>query len=667
MRAALVGFVAKHLAPRRLFVLSVAALPPEAPETWIFLALQRDPETDGFREVAGPALAQPSRETGRPAFRQMLSFVSPRGVIPPRLTRNLAPVACLTNGLRARLGVPAREGEGVSTSPLFESNDAAEAQRVGLVIADPTRAHFFNTDCVSCRIETRREIDAAGPAGAGAHETVVRRTARETAEVVDCLNHGDWRNLDALCVPVAPATPLEQGWDRDLRALDAHTSQGSAVMPLAYLLALAQPDGPGRFADPANPARYGFLRSDLPVNTAEAARLPVGMTVTERDGARHVGLNCAACHTADVIAGDRRLRVEGAPSALDFDRFAIDLADAMRRTAQLDPETRRPTDRFRAFITAVALIETDRVRGREAAFVEEVLAFAAAFSGGMALRRPAFEAGPGRVDALTQILNALAVTDVGLPPNHSTPTEPTSYPALWLAPRLEYVQWNLAVSDPLTRNVGQALGVFGRAELLGGQLFASRADIPALEANKRWLERLRPPPRPEADLGPIDTARAEAGRDLFRAQCRDCHNAPPSEPTKPEDNAAGDTFIKVTAVPAAKLGTDPAYTRAFTERWVSVPPLSDKLDLPGATVPGALYLATVVNVVTDRALSEKADRLGMAAGPSDLKRQRPGPHADCQRRDPENLRPHAPCNYLPPLAGAGLKAGPLVGLWATGP
>ena len=83
------------------------------------------------------------------------------------------------------------------------------------LIADPTKSHFFNTDCVSCHTETRRAMDllplndidvVAGinPAAlsngdwnvrnfgwspeAPARATVTRRTAAETAAVVAFIN-----------------------------------------------------------------------------------------------------------------------------------------------------------------------------------------------------------------------------------------------------------------------------------------------------------------------------------------------------------------------------------------------------------------------------------------------------------------------------------------------
>ena len=700
------NFIATHLPQQRLIGLSVAGLPAGMPEPWIFAALNRDPETGGFKALPAPALEQPSGNSGTPKVRQMVSFLrgSQGEVVPPALTRNLLPVDCLMNPILAQIEGASQPtvDEGVSTTELFDGGNSAEAaRRVAEVIADPTRAHFFNTDCVSCHTETRREIDAAAdqnvkareiaaahniapdtmPAGMGfsnwnvrafgwfpgfpqqqdAKETVVRRTATETAEVLECLNEGDWRDLSGPCIRTDHATLIDQGWSPEIRSGYYHRSQGSAILPLAYFLALEAPDSRERFASAANLATYGFLRSkdDEGLIRFDLPRLPVGMTKTERNGERHVGLNCAACHTADVLAGGKRLRIDGAPAAVDFDQFIADLAHAVQQTAQLQPDGQggfEPTPRFTRFIKKVAVIEPERLAKGPEAFVEEVLAFATTFAGEMALRRPAFPSGPGRVDALTQIVNALAVKDLDIRTNHATPAAPTSYPPLWLAPKLEFVQWNLAVADPLNRNVGQALGVFGKAELLSETPFASSADLETMALNEIWADALKPPAWPEELLGMIDVAKAETGRGLFEQHCQGCHNAPPFQMTDPDENANGESFIKVKAVPFGKVGTDPLYTRAFISRWANVAPVRSLLGLPGDEVPAALFLGNVVREVTKEVV-----KTGVAAGQEAPPiRLRPANHEECEDVG-------VPCGYATPFAGAALKAGPLIGLWTTGP
>lgn len=702
-------FITNHLPQQRLVGLSVAGLPAGKSEPWIFAALQRDPDTSEFKVLPAPALEQPSVEGKKPKVRQMLSFLQDRqgAVVPPALTRNLLPVDCLMNPILAKIPGASQPGadDGTSTTDLFGGGNSLDvAEKVAAVIADPARAHFFNTDCISCHTETRREIDAATdedakaaeiaaahdidpavmptglpfphwnvrafgwfpgfPQQQNAHETVVRRTATETAEVLECLNEGDWRDLSGPCIREQDAAFIDQGWTPEIRSGYYHQSQGSAILPLTYFLALEAPDSREGFASPANLARYGFLRSNdqASIVRIDLPRLAVGMTVTKRDNVNHLGLNCAACHSADVIAGGKRLRVEGAPATVDFDQFIVNLADAVQQTAQLHPSDGGnfvPTPRFQRFIEKVSFIEPEQIEDGPEALVQDFLAFAIEFAGEMALRRPAFPSGPGRVDALTQIVNSLAVKDPDIRTNHATPAAPTSYPALWLAPKLEYVQWNLAVADPLNRNVGQALGVFGRAELLTETPFASSVDLKAMTLNEQWLEDLQPPVWPEDLLGVIDVAKAEAGRDLFAEHCQKCHNAPPFKMTDPADNEAGDSFIEVTAIPAHAVGTDPLYTKTFTSRWVSISPIKSRLGLENDVFPAAGFLGNVVPAVTGEVIKS-----GMAAGQeAPTLRMRPIGHADCLKAGVTE----APCGYSPPHLGGALKAGPLIGLWTTGP
>lgn len=704
--AQLSAFLETHLPQDRLSALSVAGLPAGAPEPWVFLALQR--EGDGFRPVPSPAIAQPDDAAAVPNFQQMLSFLGdPQNgaVVPPGLTRNRLPVDCLANFLLPQVGLPQPDTDaGVTTSSLFGAGNssAARAAEIGSVIADAEQSHFFNTDCVSCHTETRRELDAAAdptaigaeiaaaeglaaddlprsPDGMGtrfdrwnvrafgwypgfpatngrAHATATRRTARETAEVVACLNDGDWTRVDRPCVTDDSAQMFDQGWPDTVRRQFYHTSQGGAIMPLSWFLALETAAGDQRFAAPENLARYGLLPS--PPDDRNPHGLPVGFAVTAAEGGDQISLNCAACHTSEVIADGQRLRVDGAPASFDFDSFTSDLAAAVRATGQMDFSDRanpEPAPRLAAFMQNLGAIDPEAL-GTPETFVPTFLGFTTNFSGLMAQRSPAHPSGPGRVDALTQIVNAIAVKDLGLAENLATPRAPTSYPPLWLADQLEFVQWNLAVADPFSRNMGQALGVFGTTRFGAEDLFSSSADIAALDLYETWISDLTPPPWPEDLLGPVDAGLAEQGRDLFAANCEGCHNAPPFRMTPPTDNLRGEIFIKVGAIPAAVVKSDGAYTSAFTQRWASSGPLAGGGDVP-PVLPAAGLLQVVVGNVVDKALGPTA---------AETLRLRPGDHPDCvEARPPE--APAQPCGYKTPFGGGALKASPLIGVWATGP
>ncbi|MGI9435143.1 MAG: hypothetical protein ACR2Q4_10010 [Geminicoccaceae bacterium] len=221
-RNALENLLEAHLDPAKLRAMAIMALPGgRAPEPWFFLAMAADPRTGRFGPVPSPAIEQ-----DRLRFTQMLDArpASPDNpsVSPKVRANNLNPVTCQfevpVDPRQPGGPKPPAAALGVSTAELFPSGDAASLRRVVDVIADPSRAHFFNTDCVSCHTETRREMDILGtervaapvdPAvlpselwnvrnfgwfpsflNGGVFATATRRTAAETEEVVAAINAG---------------------------------------------------------------------------------------------------------------------------------------------------------------------------------------------------------------------------------------------------------------------------------------------------------------------------------------------------------------------------------------------------------------------------------------------------------------------------------------------
>src|SRR5690606_25631749 len=66
--------------------------------------------------------------------------------------------------------------------------------------------------------------------------------------------------------------------------------------------------------------------------------------------------------------------------------------------------------------------------------------------------------GCGRPDALGPIANT-AFGDPLVPGNYQVADAPVSYPYLWNIWKFDWVQYNGSVSQPLARNVGEAMGV----------------------------------------------------------------------------------------------------------------------------------------------------------------------------------------------------------------
>lgn len=213
------SFLEKYIPSGHLDAMAIAGLPAGAHEPWIFLSMAEvppgfDPDCPkgGFCAVHGPTLDVKQ-------FAQMLEpeRIVPR-VVPEPHTNNLNPITCKNAAAPASPAIGDRSG--VSTADLFinppPSADKAKAKQILDVIADPTKSHFFNTDCVSCHTETQRSIEllntkdipgidsavlpsgpwdvrnfgwAPPPAGKGAfHAEVTRRTAAETTAVVTFIN-----------------------------------------------------------------------------------------------------------------------------------------------------------------------------------------------------------------------------------------------------------------------------------------------------------------------------------------------------------------------------------------------------------------------------------------------------------------------------------------------
>lgn len=444
--------------------------------------------------------------------------------------------------------------------------------------------------------------------------------------------------------PDAEAQVLPQGatWDARMRALYHFTPQGSQLIPRAWFVALERPDAEGqRFAAPENLRRYGLIYAAGDAGTGlNPDGLPIGFAV-ERDG--WLGMTCAACHTGEVVTPRGvRLRIEGAPANFDVDTFGAELDAAVQATAR-DPA------------------RLARLAARSGEPVAELGPRFAAYATRSAelwrVQRPALESGFARVDALGQIINALAVLQLGEPANHRPPAAPTSYPFLWTAPSQAWVQWVPIAASPISRNAGEVLGVFGSAELRGppAARYASTIRFRDIHAIETWLQALEPPRWPEPLLGAIEEGRWREGQEIVARNCLGCHTVPPAwRMTAPGDAVGGMRFIQPGIVPIQRVGTDATYLAALGQRTIRTGALADVFG--GRTeVPAPEFFAAVVGRVTAHGLREQA------LSPEEMLawngfRFTPGANGG------------PPVSWTPPPAHlAALKAGPLVGIWATGP
>ena len=168
--------------------------------------------------------------------------------------------------------------------------------------------------------------------------------------------------------------------------------------------------------------------------------------------------------------------------------------------------------------------------------------------------------GPGRMDAVSLIVARTTSELTGIPQNWSPGIAPAKPPFLWNAPQSRWAQWGGYAYEPISRNIGETMGVYLPIDLSSKSpaegLFQSNAAILGLQRVENQLARLAPPSWPEDVFGRIDRDKAKAGKALFVEYCASCHNVYPYQWTEP--NKYGKRFISVGLVPQTYVGTDKA-------------------------------------------------------------------------------------------------------------
>lgn len=365
---------------------------------------------------------------------------------------------------------------------------------------------------------------------------------------------------------------VNQGWDEDARNTFYHTPQGSPIMPYKYFLALEQAHNRSLFKDEKHLRSLGMIywgKSNLNPDS-----LPIGLTIDRGiyGVEQKLGMNCAACHVAEIKVGDKVALIDGGVSHFDFWSFMQELLAAIQTTYTDDAKF----DRF-----------AERILGDE--LNDETASQLRMRLRGVMRKREDWSVhntasvtpGPGRVDALNVILNQATAKMIKRPDNARLVDAPVSYPFLWDAPYLEVVQYNGVVPNSgaaaLGRNVGQVLGVFGELSinehtLPGGYVSSVRVDhLNDLEKTLRTLTSPSWASFSDQGLLPaVDQTLAAQGQSLYNAQCASCH-----EVIDPENR--GDlASIKIPLLALSEIGTDPAAAMGYAARAVASGPLEGR-------------------------------------------------------------------------------------------
>jgi len=379
-------------------------------------------------------------------------------------------------------------------------------------------------------------------------------------------------SLLTLLAPKAAAEEiitLDQGWDAQSREVFYHTPQGSPIIPYDYFMALEQSDSDDLFADEAHLSGLGMLYWGKSALNPDG--LPIGLTIDHdiHGTERYLGMNCAACHVTEIKTGDKTVLIDGGVSHFDFWSFMQKLGLALNVTAEDDVK-------FDRFATAVLKDDADetaktQLRARLKGVVRDREEWATHNTASV-------HPGPGRVDALNVILNQASAYMLDRDDNARLVDAPVSYPFLWDAPYLEYVQYNGVVpnkgSGALARNVGQVLGVFGQVSLTESTLpggYASSVRVEHLYDLEKSLETLTSPSWSElaakGAFPEIDAALAQSGQKIYAAECASCH----VEIDRLDRGKLASIDVPTFGLP--EIGTDPAAATGFAARAVASGPL----------------------------------------------------------------------------------------------
>ncbi|MCG6538944.1 di-heme-cytochrome C peroxidase [Pseudomonas sp. KSR10] len=360
-------------------------------------------------------------------------------------------------------------------------------------------------------------------------------------------------------------------WSEADRQTYYYTPQGTQVKGLEYdwFGALELPLSRAKLAAPDYLARFGFLIDPTQKATAlNPGNLPVGFARHEDDetGRAYLDVSCAACHTGELRYNGQAIRIDGGAAmhslastvpTLRGGSFGQALGMSMAFTYY------NPL-KFRRFAHEVLGENYERDRSQLRRDFKQVLnrLLGTAYNDWHRGLYPT-EEGFGRTDAFGRIANT-TFGDAIDPVNYRVANAPVSYPQLWDIWKFDWVQWNGSAMQPMARNIGEALGVGARLQLLHedgqpvpeAERYASGVRVRDLHRLETTLMQLTPPRWPEEVLGQVDLQQASQGRALYWENCAHCHDAKP----KPADKRLApsrEPEWRMPVVATSFVGTDP--------------------------------------------------------------------------------------------------------------
>lgn len=481
----------------------------------------------------------------------------------------------------------------------------------------------------------------------------------------------------SLRIEQADIATMNQGWTENHRIDFYNTSQGSQLIPYSWFLALEQADNEHLFRSDKNFRKLGYIPQQktlginpdgLPIGfvkdsdseaflstpfSLSASRLSSEISGDQREYKVWLGLTCAACHTSEILYGGQTIRIDGGPPMSDFQALIEGMSEALSATIKDDAKLTRFSRNVHAE-GGHSEAEKKRLKSEVTSLLAWIDNYIQMNYGGLAT-----DYGYGRLDAFGAILNRVTASFTGIEGNASPANAPVSYPYLWNASQLRWVQWNGSADNHIGRNVGEVSGVFAHTIVNTSddeERFQSSARIINLDHLEQLMSQLDSP-KWGPPLPTIDQQKATSGKVLFAENCAGCHGLRNEQGQFPmtDPNPLGKTFIKIRMIPLGMIGTDPLMAMNFIDPALNVEPGVVRSYLPEEyqeleRVPRAVMLSTVVRKVIEKQISAFNPALD-------------------QQQLLELAGYHLPADQggeAPPNMAA-YKARPLNGAWATAP
>ena len=364
---------------------------------------------------------------------------------------------------------------------------------------------------------------------------------------------------------------LSQNWNEAQRQEYYTLSQGSRIMPYEWFLALENEDDEKSFLR-TTVFELGYLPNENTHKNPD--KLPVGFAVdVDLSGRKHFGLNCAACHTNQISHNGTTYQIDGGPTLADIWGLLEGIDKSLTKTVS-------DSAKFERFAKKVLGEEEDDDDDDEDRIKElrtEVTDFLEYWSQFIDDSRVDHPWGRARLDAFGMIFNRVTSIDLGIPENSMKPDAPVSYPFLWGTSWEDRVQWNGSAENEndierLGRNIGEVLGVFAQAEFRAvgfrGKFVEARTSAKRLNqvVLENHLKRLWSPEWPQ-EFGEIDEAKKAAGKVLFDANCKSCHEVIP--------HGMQHKKVVVEMTPLSLVKTDPKMAENASSGIVSTGDLSN--------------------------------------------------------------------------------------------